>query len=242
MTGTIYLGADTRPLEEGWTLLLTEAGRYQVPADLPRAAFHIPASVPGTVAGALTDAGLYDPAHPSALHDKDVWYIRSLDGEAPGPAILRFEGLATIADIFVNNVLAHTCESMFQPVDLSIDLSGSGELVICFRALQPHLERKGPRAAGDPGLSINRVCGSSAPRFSDICRAGARRSIRSAHTARSPSSAHPATRSPICASGRTSTSSAPGNCQWSLTNKRAPRWQSFAVVAQHRLKGPRTVA
>ncbi len=152
MTGTIYLGADTRPLEEGWTLLLTEAGRYQVPADLPRAAFHIPASVPGTVAGALTDAGLYDPAHPSALHDKDVWYIRSLDGEAPGPAILRFEGLATIADIFVNNVLAHTCESMFQPVDLSIDLSGSGELVICFRALQPHLERKGPRARWRPRI------------------------------------------------------------------------------------------
>lgn len=152
MTGTIYLGADTRPLEEGWTLLLTEAGRYQVPADLPRTAFRVSATVPGTVAGALTDAGLYDPAHPTPLHDKDVWYIRSLEGETPGPAVLRFEGLATIAEIFVNDVLVHTCESMFEPVDLTVDLSGSDDLVLCFRALQPRLERKGPRARWRPRM------------------------------------------------------------------------------------------
>ena len=90
MTGTIYLGADTRPLEQGWTLLMTEAGRYRVPSDLPRTAFHISAPVPGTVAAALTEAGLFDPADPSPLHDKDVWYRRSLAGERSGPAVLRF--------------------------------------------------------------------------------------------------------------------------------------------------------
>lgn len=152
MTGTIYLGADMRALEQGWTLLMTEAGRYYVPADLPRTAFNISASVPGTVAAALTEAGLFDPAHPVPLHDKDVWYRRSLAGETPGPAVLRFEGLATIAEIFVNGVLTHTCESMFDPVDLSLHLSGRDELAICFRALQPHLDRKGPRARWRPQM------------------------------------------------------------------------------------------
>jgi beta-mannosidase len=152
MTGTIYLGADTRPLELGWTLMVTEAGRYAVPSDLPRTAFHIRASVPGTVAAALTDAGLYDPGNPSPLHDKDAWYLRSLEGETPGPAILRFEGLATIADIFVNGILRHASVSMFEPVDLPIDLSGHDDLAICFRALQPHLDQKGPRARWRPQM------------------------------------------------------------------------------------------
>ncbi|MBB5277369.1 beta-mannosidase [Rhizobium rosettiformans] len=152
MTGTIYLGADMRPLEQGWTLMMSEPGQYQVPAELPRNAFNINASVPGTVAAALTEAGLFDPASPAPLHGKDVWYRRSLSGETPGPAVLRFEGLATIAEIFVNGVLRHTSESMFEPVDLPLDLSGEDELVICFRALQPHLEKKGPRARWRPQM------------------------------------------------------------------------------------------
>lgn len=155
MTGTIYLGADMRPLEQGWTLMMSEPRHYQVPADLPRNAFNIKASVPGTVAAALTEAGLFDPADPAPLHGKDVWYRRSLSGETPGPAVLRFEGLATIAEIFVNGVLRHTSESMFEPVDLALDLSGEDELVICFRALQPYLERKGPRARWRPQMMDN---------------------------------------------------------------------------------------
>lgn len=152
MTGTIYLGADTRPLEQGWTLLVTEAGRYTDPSAMPRAAFHVRAQVPGTVAAALTEAGLFDPKAPSSLHDKDVWYRRSLAGETPGAAVLRFEGLATIAEIFVNGALRHTSESMFEPFDLSLDLRGDDDLVICFRALQPHLDKKGPRARWRPQM------------------------------------------------------------------------------------------
>ena len=106
----------------------------------------------GTAAGALTDAGLYDPANPSPLHDKDVWYLRSLAGETPGSAILRFEGLATIADIFVNGALRHASVSMFEPFDLSLDLSGDDELAICFRALAPHLDKRGPRARWRPQM------------------------------------------------------------------------------------------
>ncbi|MBC7314311.1 MAG: glycoside hydrolase family 2 protein, partial [Rhizobium sp.] len=94
---TTYLAADERPLEHGWTLLVTEAGRYAGPNEVHRPAARMPASVPGTVASALAAAGLFDPERPQPLHDKDAWYFRSLEGEAEGPAILRFAGLATIA-------------------------------------------------------------------------------------------------------------------------------------------------
>ncbi|MGL3608647.1 glycosyl hydrolase 2 galactose-binding domain-containing protein [Rhizobium sp. G187] len=152
MTTRIYLGADIRPLEHGWTLLVTEPGRHQTPSDVHRPAARIPASVPGTVAGALTDAGLFDPAAPSPLHDKDIWYFRSLEGEASGPAVLRFEGLATLAEIYINGNLMLTSDSMFESHDLSVDLTGDDDLAICFRALQPRLDAKGPRARWRPQM------------------------------------------------------------------------------------------
>jgi beta-mannosidase len=152
MTGTIYLAADTRPLEQGWTLLVTEAGRHSEPAQIHRPAARIPATVPGTVAGALFDAGLFDRHNPHPLDDKDAWYFRSLEGEAPGPAILRFEGLATIAEIYVNGTLQATSDSMFESLDVPIDLSGHDDLAICFRALKPHLDKRGPRARWRPQM------------------------------------------------------------------------------------------
>jgi beta-mannosidase len=152
MTGTIYLGADTRPLEQGWMLLVAEAGRHADPSQIHRPAARIPATVPGTVAGALSNAGLFDRHKPHPLHDKDAWYFRPLEGEAPGPAILRFEGLATIAEIYVNGVLKATSDSMFESLDIAVDLTGRDELAICFRALQPHLDKRGPRARWRPQM------------------------------------------------------------------------------------------
>ncbi|UJW74971.1 glycoside hydrolase family 2 protein [Rhizobium sp. SL42] len=150
--GTIYLGADIRPLEMGWTLLVTEAGRYANPAEVHRPAARIPAPVPGTVAGALADAGLFDPEHPHPLHDKDAWYFRSLEGERAGPALLRFEGLATIAEVYLNGQLRLSSESMFEANDLAIEITGRDDLAICFRALTPHLEKRGPRARWRPQM------------------------------------------------------------------------------------------
>ncbi len=152
MTGTIYLGADVRPLEAGWTLLVTETGRHADPSQVHRPAARIPATVPGTVAGALTDAGLFDPQNPHPLHDKDAWYFRSLEGEVPGPAVLRFEGLATIAEIYVNGTLRATSDSMFESLDIPVELTGHDDLTICFRALQPHLDKRGPRARWRPQM------------------------------------------------------------------------------------------
>ncbi|MFA7414336.1 MAG: glycoside hydrolase family 2 protein [Rhizobium sp.] len=153
MTGmTTYLGADERPLESGWALFVTEAGRYAGPGEIHRAAARIPAPVPGTVASALAGAGLFDPEKPQPLHDKDAWYFRSLEGESAGPVILRFAGLATIAEIYVNGELRLATHSMYEAHDLQLDLTGHDEIAICFRALAPHLDKRGPRARWRPQM------------------------------------------------------------------------------------------
>lgn len=153
MTGmTTYLAADERPLEHGWTLLVTEAGRYAGSNEVHRPAARIPAPVPGTVASALTAAGLFDPERPQPLHDKDAWYFRSLEGEAKGPAILRFAGLATIAEVYVNDEPRLASDSMYHAYDLDLVLTGHDEIAICFRALEPHLDKRGPRARWRPQM------------------------------------------------------------------------------------------
>ncbi|MBP1852033.1 glycoside hydrolase family 2 protein [Rhizobium halophytocola] len=155
MANTVYPEADERPLEGGWTLLVTETGRHGTPGDIHRPAVRLSAQVPGTVASALQSAGLYDPEQPHSLLDRDAWYFRDLKGEAPGPAILRFEGLATIAEIYLNGILKLRSTSMFACHDLAVDLTGEDELAICFRALGPELQRKGPRARWRPQMMDN---------------------------------------------------------------------------------------
>ncbi|MCM2294730.1 glycoside hydrolase family 2 protein [Allorhizobium sp. BGMRC 0089] len=149
---TIFADADIRPLEGGWTMLTTEAGAHSGPENLPQAGFRIPGRVPGTVAGALASAGLFDPEKPIALHDRDVWYLRSLEGEAPGVAILRFEGLATITEIYLNDEHLLSSNSMFEAHEVAVMLTGHDRLALCFRALSSHLAKRGPRARWRPQM------------------------------------------------------------------------------------------
>lgn len=75
-----------------------------------------------------------------------------LTGEQPGAAVLRFEGLATIAEVYLNDRLVLSSQSMFEAHDVDVILNGSDELSICFRALRPHLEKRGPRARWRPQM------------------------------------------------------------------------------------------
>lgn len=142
--------AEVIPLDAGWTMVLTEAGRHALPSEVPSDT-SIPAAVPGTVAGALTAAGRFKAEAPEPLIDRDAWY--RLDQPLPaGDAVLRFEGLATIADIYLDDHLALSTDSMFESHDLPVSLKGGERLSICFRALKPHLDRTGPRARWRPRM------------------------------------------------------------------------------------------
>jgi len=148
-----YLDADTRQLRSGWQVAVTESGAWQRPSDLVEADFG-PAQVPGTVAGALAALGRFEIAQPMPLQELDAWY-RCLLAEPAGEAVLRFEGLATIAEVYLNSELIGRSNSMFTSLDLAVSLTGSDEVVIKFAALTDALATRGPRALWRPRLLDN---------------------------------------------------------------------------------------
>lgn len=125
-------------------LMVTPAGSHSTPAALPTEGW-IAARVPGTAAQALTAAGRFDPAAPTPLHDKDVWYRLDLPAHAAGTLV--FDGLATIAEVWRGGERIATTTSMFERVAVPLAASADETVHLCFRALDAWLETaKGPRA------------------------------------------------------------------------------------------------
>ncbi|MBZ9936158.1 glycoside hydrolase family 2 protein [Mesorhizobium sp. BR1-1-16] len=135
-------------LNTGWEFLPTEAGVFTGP---PADADWLPAIVPGTAAQALSALGRWSLERPAPLADQDIWYRVKLPGS--GPARLSFEGLATIAEIFLDGAPILASDSMFQPVSALIERRPGSVLAIGFRSLTAELgRRKGRRARWRPTM------------------------------------------------------------------------------------------
>jgi len=104
----------------------------------------IAAPVPGTAAEALRAAGRWDAAQPTPLHDKDVWYRARFEGT--GRRTLRFGGLATVAEVWLNGATILRSDNMFLAHDVEAELAGDNELLIAFRSLDKALEGRKGRA------------------------------------------------------------------------------------------------
>ena len=113
-----------------WAMVISQADLYATPADIPANARSIAAPVPGTVAEALEKAGKFDRANPSSLNDRDFWYLAVLENQAPGPARLVFDGLAVIAEVYLNGERILDSRSQFIPYDISVMLRGTDQLAI----------------------------------------------------------------------------------------------------------------
>jgi len=133
-------------LDEGWRLALTAPGAAKTPHDLSPVRDWIAAIVPGTAAQALRDAGRWSVEQPAPLHDQDVWYRTSLAGT--GRRTLRFHGLATVAEVWLNGTLVLSSDNMFLMHEVEVDLAGSNELLIAFRSLDMELEARRGRRMG----------------------------------------------------------------------------------------------
>ncbi|KWO11207.1 beta-mannosidase [Burkholderia cepacia] len=131
--------------QPAWSMLATAAGAAREPRDLPAAGNGwIPAAVPGTVAQSLALAGRLDEA--VSLDERDHWYRIELRGH--GPRVLRFHGLATLAQAWLDDTPILRSDSMFVAHDVPVSLDGSHRLTLCFRALAPHLrDARAPRRA-----------------------------------------------------------------------------------------------
>ena len=143
------LGGSETVLTEGWELLLTRPGLVDVPERLPESGF-VPALVPGTVASALRALGRSPLDSPQDFDAQDAWYRCRLDRPpvTEGTRLrLCFDGLASLADVFLNGVRILASDSMFvrHAVDVTDRLGASNELAIRFRALGPELKLKKPR-------------------------------------------------------------------------------------------------
>ncbi len=137
------------PLDTGWETLATPPGA----GDHRLIGFDsetIPAAVPGTAAAALLAAG-----YQAAGRDLDAedWWFRCrfpAPPEDPGAeTLLRLDGLATLADVWLNGEHILSSENMFERHEIQVDslLRPSNELVIGFRALATELavKRRRPR-------------------------------------------------------------------------------------------------
>jgi beta-mannosidase len=144
-------------LSENWQVRKTDTGQYDNSAWIDSASLTsgIPASVPATVASLTNE---------SEIEKFDWWYsteFAAKDGglsnlHAPSAVLgggkkhfLVFDGLATLAEIWLNGEKILNTENMFlqYKVDVTEKLKEKNQLVICFRSIHQTLEiqRKRPK-------------------------------------------------------------------------------------------------
>ena len=135
------------PLESAW-----EFGEIRAGSSIERAAILAPgwrqATVPGTVAGALRSFGELDEERGNDLDAREFLYrTRFTSGTAGGDASLVLEGLATLADVWLNGQRILGTRNMFRRHEVPVGpmLREDNELLLHFRALAPELARKRPR-------------------------------------------------------------------------------------------------
>ena len=126
-----------------WTFAQSHPGAWAAP-DAIASVDWLPAIVPGTVGAALQALGRWSPNDAIAFDASDFWYRASLTGD--GDAVLRFDGLATIAEVYLDGTLVLSSDNMFVAHELGVVLSGRHDLHIAFRSLDVHLAGKKGRA------------------------------------------------------------------------------------------------
>jgi beta-mannosidase len=84
------------------------------------------------------------------LETHDFWFQAAIEGN--GVTYLRFEGLATFAEVYLDGALILTSDNMFLAHEIEVELSSTHQLHLCFRALEPMLAQKHKRARWRPRL------------------------------------------------------------------------------------------
>jgi len=154
-------GTRVAPLGEGWQVAAAPAGKLQDPtaADL-EALDWFDASVPCTAASALRAARQWSLEEIVDFDAKDwFWRRRFEGGNARAVRVLRFGGLATLADVWLNGTLILRSENMFveHEVDVGRVLLDENLLIVCCRALNPALAVRRPRARWRTRLAPNQL-------------------------------------------------------------------------------------
>lgn len=145
-------GHTRQQLTTGWEICSTAPDSLSDPRELSERALQwLPAHAPSTVAACLRAMGSWSLEACAQRFDAHDWWYRlrfSLTPCAPGETlVLGFEGLATVAEVWLNGAPLLSSDNMFLAHECRIDAprAGDNELVIRFRALDRLLEAKRPR-------------------------------------------------------------------------------------------------
>ncbi|HEX8790060.1 MAG TPA: hypothetical protein VF765_03855 [Polyangiaceae bacterium] len=140
-------GNDVHALDSGWECAAVEAGRVDHPSNLEAAApGWRPAQVPGTAASSLAAGG-----HAEARNfDAEDWWFRRRDVPVPAGGartVIRFGGLATLADVWLDGAPLLHSENMFlgHEVDVTGRLRPGSELVLRCASLEKEIGKRRPR-------------------------------------------------------------------------------------------------
>jgi beta-mannosidase len=142
-------GHERQALNAGWQATTTAADEA---FESPGPVSWWPAQVPGSAAAALSEAGAWQPGEAHDFDAEDWWFRTSFDAEpaaADEQVVLALDGIATVAEVYLNGERVLDSDSMFaaHTLDVGSLLRGSNELTICCRGLSPRLRaRRRPRA------------------------------------------------------------------------------------------------
>jgi len=117
-------------------------------------------TVPGTVAATLAANDQWSFEEPTAIDTSDWWFRTSFHlspKTGHHPAHLHFDGLAGLAEVWLNGESILTTDNMFRSycVDVSPYVRLENELIICFRSITEDLKRKRPRPRWKTNLVNN---------------------------------------------------------------------------------------
>ena len=138
-------------LADGWEVGASAPGEMRTPHDAAAAGLAwMPAQVPSTVASTMAAAGLWTlDAAPKRFDADDWWYRTTFAVPQPssGECWLCFDGIATLAEVWLNGTPLFACDGMFTAHERRVDplLTASNELVVCCRSLDSALTRRRPR-------------------------------------------------------------------------------------------------
>ena len=130
-----------------WSCCAQAPGAISDPVQLDHATHWLAAQVPGTAASALRDAGQWDMQHPHDLDAQDWWYRTTFANSAGEYSFLCFDGLATLAEVWLNGEKIFTTDNMFRHYRINVAglLREHNELVLGFRSLTEDLKKRRPR-------------------------------------------------------------------------------------------------
>ncbi|MEZ4414015.1 MAG: hypothetical protein R2910_13580 [Gemmatimonadales bacterium] len=144
-------GHADEPLGEGWEVAPCPPGAIVHPSDIGTSLDWIPCPAPMTAAAALRAAGRWSLDASARRFDADDWWYRARFttpvAEAGEQIWLCFDGLATIADVWLNGEPLLSSVGMFTGHERRVDslLRPDNELLIRFHALDHALSARRPR-------------------------------------------------------------------------------------------------